>query len=258
MKKLSKFSICFLICFSFFACKQTPTAESGDPISATGVTTTDIAKAETRNNIDSNNIDSDSNSTSSEKLKELVVDFDEEQWSEVLANNSSIILDIRYATENNFTEKQIYDCARCFLRPEVADKLQQFRTRMEEEHNLGIILYDCYRPRPYQQRLWDIVPDERFVGNPAKGSMHNRGMAIDIGLIDSKGNILDMGSEFDHFGPESFHSATNISKEAIDNRKLLKEEMAKFGFMPITSEWWHYSYRTNVQALSDWVWECNF
>lgn len=184
------------------------------------------------------------------------IDYDTLEWAEITVLDKMTMLDIRYATENNFTKKQIYDCARCFLRPDVKKQLELFQEHLLATHNLGIILYDCYRPRPYQQKLWDIVPDERFVGNPAKGSMHNRGMAIDIGLIDEEGNILDMGTAFDHFGPESFHSATNISTTAIANRKLLKKEMRAFGFLPITSEWWHYSYRQDIKALSDWVWEC--
>jgi len=183
-------------------------------------------------------------------------DFDTLQWSELLPNDSTIVLDLRYATEENFTKKQIYDCSRCFLRPIVYQKLQAFIGHMKFKHGLGIILYDCYRPRPYQQKLWDIVPDEKFVGNPAKGSMHNRGMAIDIGLIDEKGEVMDMGTDFDHFGRESFHSARNISKEAIKNRQLLKDEIGKFGFKPITSEWWHYSFRENIGPLSDWLWPC--
>ena len=251
MEKLSRFKFCFILCLSFLACKQTPTSVAGETASSTGESTDDIAVLENTNHTNSVDI---IQKGEKEKLSP-VIDFDTMQWAEILADDL-VKLDIRYATENNFTNKQIYDCPRCFLRPEVAEKLDLFRAHLLEKHKLRIILYDCYRPRPYQQKLWDIVPDERFVGNPAKGSMHNRGMAIDIGLIDQEGKILDMGSAFDHFGPESFHSATNISKEAIENRKLLKDEMALFGFKPITSEWWHYSYRSNVQALSDWVWEC--
>ena len=188
--------------------------------------------------------------------KVKVIDYDQKLWAEVISDNPMTLLDLRYATENNFTKQQIYDCARCFLRPIVHKNLLDFQKHMIKKYQLGIILYDCYRPRPYQQKLWDIVPDERFVGNPAKGSMHNRGMAIDIGLIDVDGNILDMGTEFDHFGKESFHSATNISKEAIKNRKILKEEIGLFGFKPITSEWWHYSYREDIGQLSEWLWPC--
>ncbi len=187
------------------------------------------------------------------KVKE---DYNKNEWMEIL-EDSLTMLDIRYATDNNFTKQQIYDCARCFMRPVAGNKLLAFQAHMRIKYDLGIILYDCYRPRPYQQKLWDIVPDEKFVGNPAKGSMHNRGMAVDIGLIDNEGKILDMGTAFDHFGRESYHSATNISEEAIKNRKLLKNEIGIFGFKPITSEWWHYSYRENIGELSEWLWPCD-
>ena len=184
-------------------------------------------------------------------------DYNRKEWAEVVPYDSLTVLDLKYATKDNFTKQQIYDCARCFLRPVVKKQLLGFREHMLNKYDLGIILYDCYRPRPYQQKLWDIVPDEKYVTNPSKGSMHNRGMAVDIGLIDREGNILDMGTPFDHFGRESFHSASNISKEAIENRKLLKKEMGRYGFKPITSEWWHYSYREDIGPLSDWLWSCD-
>lgn len=186
------------------------------------------------------------------------IDYDTLAWAEITKADGEFHFDLRYATENNFTEKLIYDCARCFLRPKVKAQLINFQQYIKEKHGLGVLLFDCYRPRPYQQRLWDIVPDERFVGNPAKGSMHNRGMAVDIALTDNKGNILDFGTDFDHFGPAAFHNAQadKISEEAAKNRLLLKDEIGKYGFLPITSEWWHYSYREEIQALSDWVWEC--
>lgn len=184
-----------------------------------------------------------------------IIDYDSTLWTEILPS-PTLTLDLKYATEDNFTDQKIYDCGRCFLRPHVARAFNKFSKYLKDTHNLGIILYDCYRPRPYQQKLWDIVPDWRYVTPPDKGSMHNRGMAIDIGLIDSLGHVMDMGTSFDHFGEESFHSAQNISPLAIQNRKLLKAELEKFGFKSITSEWWHYSYRENVMPLSDWVWNC--
>ncbi len=188
----------------------------------------------------------------------LTIDYDTSAWAEITKMDGDFHFDLRYATDNNFTKKVIYDCARCFLRPKVKAELLKFQQHMKQEFGHGVLLFDCYRPRPYQQRLWDIVPDERFVGNPAKGSMHNRGMAVDIALTDKDGNILDFGTDFDHFGPAAFHSAdaSKVSEAAVKNRLLLKNEIGKYGFLPITSEWWHYSYRQDVQALSDWVWKC--
>ena len=184
-----------------------------------------------------------------------IIDYDTILWTEILPS-PNLILDLKYATLDNFTDQQIYDCGRCFLRPHIAEAFMRFATHIQEEYNLGLVLYDCYRPRPYQQKLWDIMPDWRYVTPPEKGSMHNRGMAIDIGLLDSLGHLMDMGTPFDHFGKDSFHSAQNISSIAIKNRKLLKSELEKFGFKSITSEWWHYSYREDIMGLSDWVWHC--
>ncbi len=259
MEKLSKYSFYLLIVISFLACKQTPSGDSGGNENQNGNENENenVQAAVAEQRLEETKEVTFDKSISDNLSKKPKDDFNREEWGEIIETDSMTILDIRYATENNFTEKQIYDCARCFLRPEVKKQLLGFREHMIKKYELGIILYDCYRPRPYQQKLWKIVPDERFVGNPAKGSMHNRGMAVDIGLIDKNGNILDMGSEFDHFGQESFHSATNISEEALKNRKLLKKEMAYYGFLPITSEWWHYSYRKNIQELSDWVWDCD-
>lgn len=169
----------------------------------------------------------------------------------------NIIVDLKYATTDNFTNQVIYNCGKCYLRPHVAKALQSAANQFLQVHNLSIILYDCYRPRPAQQKLWDIVPDPTFVSDPAKGSMHNRGMAIDIGLVDSKGNVLDMGSEFDHFGPESYFNAKGISDLSVNNRKILRQTLEEYGFEGINSEWWHYSYRKNVAALSDWQWSCD-
>ena len=188
-------------------------------------------------------------------IQEITIEYDTSLWTEILSS-PTLLLDLKYATTDNFTDKQIYDCGRCFLRPHVAEALHDFHNHLHDKYKLSIVLYDCYRPRPYQQKLWDIVPDRRYVTPPSKGSMHNRGMAIDIGLVDSLGALMNMGSAFDHFGPASFHSATNISEDAIQNRMLLKSELLGFGFKGITSEWWHYSYREQVMGLDEWVWQC--
>ncbi len=178
-----------------------------------------------------------------------------EGWEEII-DSAYINLDIRYASDNNFTKKIIYDCPKCYLRPEVAKALRACAKFINEKYNYKVILYDCYRPRPYQQKLWDIVPDPKFVSDPKKGSMHNRGMAIDIGLLDQNDNLLDMGSDFDHFGPKSYFNDPSISKQAKANRQILREALELYGFEGITSEWWHYSYRKNIKAFSDWLWPC--
>jgi D-alanyl-D-alanine dipeptidase len=188
-------------------------------------------------------------------IKQKHIDYDTTVWTEILAGESTV-LDLKYATSDNFTKQKIYGCGRCFLRHHVAEAFLNFQAQLKQDHNLGIILYDCYRPVQYQQKLWDIIPDWRYVTPPDKGSMHNRGMAIDVGIIDSIGQVLDMGTAFDHFGNASHHNANNISQEAKDNRILLKSELDKYGFKAITSEWWHYSYREDIKPLDDWIWAC--
>jgi D-alanyl-D-alanine dipeptidase len=100
-------------------------------------------------------------------------------------------------------KKQIYDCARCYMRPEAAEQLRLIRDELKEKYGYGIRIFDCYRPGPYQQRLWDIVPDPNYVTPPNKGSMHSRGLAIDLTLTDKSGRDLDMGTPFDFFRQRS-------------------------------------------------------
>lgn len=178
-----------------------------------------------------------------------------EGWSE-LTEDEGFILDIKYATTDNFTKKQIYDCGRCWLRPEVAAKVKKIRNELNEKYGYGIRLFDCFRPRPYQQRLWDAVPDPDYVTPPQKGSMHSRGLAVDLTITDAKGRDLDMGSAYDYFGREAHQDYTGHSKEINKNRALLKEIMEKYGFKAIRTEWWHYSDSTTSYPLDNWVWSC--
>ncbi|MBK9336635.1 MAG: D-alanyl-D-alanine dipeptidase [Lewinellaceae bacterium] len=169
--------------------------------------------------------------------------------------DSSILLDIRYATANNFTESQIYDCPRCFLRQETADALVRAQKILQRQ-GLGLKLYDCYRPRPYQQRLWDKVPDPNYVMPPAKGSMHSRGAAVDLTLVNAKGNEVDMGTPYDFFGPEAHYDHTRLPAKVLENRRLLRRTMESVGLKGIRTEWWHFSFQGKQFPLSDWVWPC--
>jgi D-alanyl-D-alanine dipeptidase len=107
-----------------------------------------------------------------------------------------------------------------------------------------------------QWELWRKVPNPNYVADPRKGSMHNRGSAVDLTIVDAEGNELDMGTDFDYFGKEGHHDYTGLPKEVLENRKLLKEIMGKYGFRWIRTEWWHYSYKPKSYALSDVLWHC--
>ena len=109
-----------------------------------------------------------------------------------ITSEQGILLDIKYATKDNFTKKVIYPCGRCYLRPGVAKKIEAAHQWLKNEHKKGLKMFDCYRPRPAQQRLWDVVPNPDYVTPPAKGSMHNRGLAVDLTLVDLNGKELNL------------------------------------------------------------------
>ena len=181
--------------------------------------------------------------------------YDTTQWTELITLDATIRIDIRYATDNNFVGEKMYDCGRCFLRPEAAEAMVNAQAILKKK-GLGLLMFDCYRPRPYQQRLWDKVPDPRYVTPPQKGSMHNRGLAVDLTLIDSRGKMLDMGTDYDFFGERAYQTFTNLPSDVLNNRKILNETMEAVGFQPIRTEWWHFSLRGISYDLSDMVWPC--
>jgi D-alanyl-D-alanine dipeptidase len=176
-------------------------------------------------------------------------------FSDVSALDPSIRLDIRYATTDNFTQSKIYDCARCLLRPEAAKALVQAHKTLQKKR-MGLKMFDCYRPRPYQQRLWDKVPNPDYVTPPAKGSMHARGAAVDLTIVDEKGKELDMGTPYDFFGVEAHTDNTELPAAVLSNRRLLRETLEAAGFKGIRTEWWHFSYQKKEYPLSDYVWPC--
>jgi D-alanyl-D-alanine dipeptidase len=160
-----------------------------------------------------------------------------------ITEEDGFVLDMRYATTDNFVDHVIYECGRCFLRPNVARQLKKVNKQLQKK-GYRLKLFDCYRPLAVQWELWEEVPDPRYVADPKEGSMHNRGMAVDLTIIDEEGDELDMGTNFDHFGWRAYHSSTpKLSKTIQFNRKLLKQQMEKAGFQPIRTEWWHYSYK---------------
>jgi zinc D-Ala-D-Ala dipeptidase len=194
-------------------------------------------------------------------------DFDTKQWAEIIRLDSSVQIDIRYATDSNFVKQKMYDCGRCFLRPDAAAAIAKAHQMLKKQGYGGLKMFDCYRPRPFQQRLWDKVPDDRFVTPPAKGSQHSRGAAVDLTIVDKNGQELDMGTPYDFFGKEGFPDYKPVKKEeqehwakykVRENRDLLRAMMDSVGFKPIRTEWWHFDWKHKGTGavLSDWVWKC--
>ena len=161
------------------------------------------------------------------------------EFVDIQKMNPSIILDIRYATNNNFLHRPVYKQARCFLVKEAAFKLNEVQKELQTL-GLGLKIFDGYRPLSVQKKMWKIMPDARYVANPAKGSRHNRGCAVDLTLVDSTGHELPMPTEFDNFTKRAHHNYMKLPANIRLNRWILKTVMEKHGFKPISSEWWHY------------------
>jgi D-alanyl-D-alanine dipeptidase len=165
----------------------------------------------------------------------------EEPLADVKAVAPGVRQELRYATERNFTKKKLYPVARCLLRREVAEALARVQ-RALSARGLGLEVWDCYRPLAIQRALWALVPDERYVADPAKGSRHNRAAAVDVTLVDGKGRELGMGTEFDDFSPRAHRDFAELPAEARRNRALLEAAMAKEGFVGLPTEWWHFDF----------------
>lgn len=167
-------------------------------------------------------------------FKQYKIDF-----VELKTINSNIVLDLRYATENNFLEKAVYPAPRCFVLRIVAVKLDSIQTELESM-KLGLKVFDGYRPLSVQKMMWDILPDNRYVADPKDGSRHNRGAAVDVSLVDSNGIELEMPTGFDDFTEKASHDYFELKEIVIKNRDILKSIMEKYGFVSLKSEWWHY------------------
>jgi len=148
-------------------------------------------------------------------------------------------LDVRYATAGNFTHQRLYAHARCLLHDEVARRLADVQRELAAR-GLGLVAYDCYRPLSVQKKMWALVPDERYVSDPAKGSRHNRGAAVDLGLVDKRGRALPMPSGYDEFSARAHRDFAGGSDAARANRALLEEVMQRHGFVGLPTEWWHF------------------
>lgn len=157
--------------------------------------------------------------------------------------DSTIVQDVRYATANNFTKQVLYPTAKVFLRKIAAEHLAQANEFLKKHHNVSIKIFDGFRPLFVQKIMWQILPDDRYVADPAKGSRHNRGAAVDITLIDAEGNELDMGTPYDDFTERASFTSKDVSENAYTNRKLLRETMIQFGFLPLETEWWHFDFK---------------
>ncbi len=152
-----------------------------------------------------------------------------------------VILDLRYATSNNFMHKKLYpEIHTTYLRRPAANALRNALNEFRKQH-LTIKIFDAYRPYSVTEALWEPVKDDRYAADPAKGSGHNRGIAMDITLVDLRtGKELPMGTGFDNFSDTAHSDFKNLSENILQNRLLLINTIAKYGLVVLDTEWWHF------------------
>ncbi len=169
-------------------------------------------------------------------------------------------VDLRYASQNNFLEKNVYGSInKCYLQADVVKMLAKAQALLKEQQpDYSLLLLDCTRPLSVQHQMWDIVKgteEARYVASPyGGGSMHNYGTAVDLTIANAQGEQLDMGTPFDFFGPlaqpryhQQMLAEGKLNKQQVQNRMQLRNLMKKAGFRPIDSEWWHFgAYRKQV------------
>ena len=179
--------------------------------------------------------------------KVSLVDLPDSLFIRLVDYSPDFQYDMRYATENNFLKAKVYDCAECYTRVITAKALIAANEDFMKK-GYRIKFFDCYRPNDVQYKMWEIVPNPQYVADPVKGSIHNKGGAVDITLETLDGKYVEMGTDFDFFGKRAYHDNLDLPVKILSNRKLLKETMETHGFWSIRTEWWHY----NLSAASNY------
>ena len=166
------------------------------------------------------------------------------QMVEIKSLAPNIVYDLKYATDKNFTRRNMYPAktSYTFLRLPVAKALAQVQKELNEK-GMGLKIFDAYRPYSVTEKFWEMVMNEKYVADPKKASGHNRGISVDLTIIYMhNGKELQMPTGFDNFSDTAHHTFMNIPFDALQNRKLLKDVMEKYGFVKFDTEWWHYSW----------------
>lgn len=178
--------------------------------------------------------------------------------------DNTIAVDLMYAKSDNFVGEVMYDFTEAYLHPKAAHAVVEANRLLSQAHpGWRLCIYDATRPMRVQQIMWDKVkgtPQQNYVSNPARGGgLHNYGLAVDVSIIDEKGDSIDMGTKVDALTPlshtdreEELVQQGKISREAMENRRLLRRVMTEAGFKPLRSEWWHFNFTTRADARANY------
>ncbi|MBN1542258.1 D-alanyl-D-alanine dipeptidase [candidate division KSB1 bacterium] len=159
---------------------------------------------------------------------------------DVCEMDSTIVVELVYATPDNFLGQAVYPVDdRCILRRFAAEGLVRAHKSLRKQ-GYGLKVWDAYRPQSVQRKMWAILPDSRYVADPAKGSRHNRGAAVDVTLVDLQGQEVEMPTAFDDFSEKAASEFADLPETALRHRALLQQAMRAQGFTTISSEWWHF------------------
>lgn len=158
---------------------------------------------------------------------------------QITPETHGVEIDLIYASPNNFTGQVIYDHALCYLHREAEACLRKAITAARQL-GYGMRVLDAFRPQEAQEALWAVAPNPDYIADPAKGSNHTRGVAVDLTLLGADGQALDMGTPVDTMHPASHHFHVDHSAQVQVNRMLLLTVMLEAGFVHHPKEWWHY------------------
>lgn len=247
---MKAYFISFLFCVSFYSCAQSPRTNSSD---------VDVVIQDTVLVVPDQPVDE----TVYLPVQKTSVELKLEALGlvNVLEKDSSILVDMKYATLDNFTKEILYDSLFLpYFLPDVADMVVKAQELLKAYNpDLSILIYDAARPISVQKKMHDLVkgtPQHIYVSNPANPGLHNYGTAVDLTLMNCvSGEVLDMGTPFDFFGKEAHIDQESLlvkngklTKEHVQNRKLLRDIMVAVGFQPLRSEWWHFNACTREEA----------
>ena len=182
-----------------------------------------------------------------------------------LSDMARIKVDLRYASPNNFTGRDLYsplDCA--WLHRAAAEGLENSLAWLVSQHaGVGLLVLDALRPQRVQEQLWEALQGtdlQMYLANPVRGSIHSFGMAVDITLIDRQGRELDMGTPFDDLTAlshpakeDEFLASGALTRQQVDNRRLLREAMSHGGFAGINTEWWHFDCGDRIKVRAEFA-----
>ena len=151
--------------------------------------------------------------------------------------------EIKYATKYNFTQAQLYPFPAAYLNEDAAKALEKVQMYLAKK-GLGLKIWDAYRPLSVQQKMWDLIHDDRYVSDPRKNQgRHTRGTAVDVTLVDKWGHELSMPTDFDNFTERAYSHSPHLTSLQKHNRALLQEAMVRFGFKIYPYELWHFDFQ---------------